>query len=85
LLRRKTEGQRENGGGANVRKDKEEGGGNQPFTDIVDSFANGITAPTPRIYHQNAEKPQPRYSDDWAQDAFNVKVELAGTFKRGRA
>jgi hypothetical protein len=23
-----------------VRKDKEEGGGNQPFTDIVDSFAS---------------------------------------------
>ena len=40
-----------------VRKDNEQGGGNQPFTDIVDSFAAGITAPTPRIYHQNAEKP----------------------------
>jgi hypothetical protein len=73
-----------------VRKDKEEGGGNQPFTEIVDSFANGITAPTPRIYHQNAEKPQPRYSDDWADDVFNVKVEPAGmlarakTFQKGR-
>ena len=57
-----------------VRKD-DQGGGVEPFTPIADSFAGGITAPTPRIYHQNAEKPQPRYSDDWAQDAFNVKVE----------
>ena len=67
-----------------VRKDKEEGGGNQPFTDIVDSFANGITAPTPRIYHQNAEKPQPRYSDDWANVAFNPNSIPAGTFQKGR-
>ena len=67
-----------------VRNDKEEGGGNQPFTDIVDSFAAGITAPTPRIYHQNAEKPQPRYSDGWAQVAFNPKSEPAGTFQKGR-
>jgi hypothetical protein len=64
---------------------KEDGGGNQPFTDVADSFAGGIVAPTPRIYHQNAEKPQPRYSDGWAQDAFNIKVEPAGTFKKGRA
>ena len=40
-----------------VRKDNESGGGNQPFTDIVDSFAGGIVAPTPFKYHQNAECP----------------------------
>jgi hypothetical protein len=68
-----------------VRKDKEEGGGNQPFTPIADSFANGVTAPTPRIRHQDAQPPQLRYSDDWAKAAFNVKAELAGTFKKGRA
>ena len=67
-----------------VRKDNEEGGGNQPFTDIVDSFANGVTAPTPFKYHQNAEKPQPRYSDDWANVAFNPKSIPAGTFQKGR-
>jgi hypothetical protein len=67
-----------------VRKDKEQGGGNQPFSDVADSFAAGITAPTPRIYHQNAERPQARYSDDWANAAFNIKVEPAGTFKKGR-
>jgi hypothetical protein len=68
-----------------VRKDNEQGGGNQPFTDVADSFAGGITAPTPRIRHQDAAPPCPRYGDDWAKDAFNVKVEPAGTFKKGRA
>jgi hypothetical protein len=66
-----------------VRKDNE-GGGNQPFTDVADSFAGGIVAPTPRKYHQNAERPQPRYSDDWAKVAFNPKSEPAGTFQKGR-
>jgi hypothetical protein len=60
------------------------GGGNQPFTPIADSFAGGITQPTPRIYHQNAEKPQPRYSDDWASVAFNPKSIPAGTFDKNR-
>ena len=66
-----------------VRKD-DQGGGVEPFTPIADSFGGGIVAPTPRIYHQNAEKPQPRFSDRWAQDAFNVKAEPAGTFEKGR-
>ena len=67
-----------------VRKDNEQGGGNQPFTDVADSFAGGIVAPTPRKYHQNAEKPCPRYSDDWANVAFNPNSIPAGTFQKGR-
>ena len=66
-----------------VRKD-DQGGGVEPFTPIADSFAGGITAPTPRIYHQDAEKPQPRYSDDWANVAFNPKSIPAGTFDKNR-
>ena len=67
-----------------MAKNLEDGGGVEPFTPIADSFAGGITAPTPRIRHQDAQPPQPRYSDDWANKAFNIKVEPAGTFKKGR-
>jgi hypothetical protein len=67
-----------------MAKNLEDGGGVEPFTPIADSFGGGITAPTPRKYQQDAEKPQPRYSDGWAQDAFNVKAEPAGTFEKGR-
>ena len=66
-----------------IRKD-DQGGGVEPFTPIADSFAGGITAPTPRIYHQDAEKPQPRYSDDWANVAFNPKSIPAETFDKNR-
>jgi hypothetical protein len=67
-----------------MAKNLEDGGGVEPFTPIADSFGGGIVAPTPRKYHQNAEKPQPRYSDDWAQDAFNPKSIPAGTFDKNR-
>jgi hypothetical protein len=67
-----------------MAKNLEDGGGVEPFTPIADSFGGGVVAPTPFKYHQNAEKPQPRYSDDWANVAFNPKSEPAGTFQKGR-
>jgi hypothetical protein len=67
-----------------MAKNLEDGGGVEPFTPVADSFAGGITAPTPRIYHQDAERPQPRYSDDWAKVAFNPNSIPAGTFDKNR-
>jgi hypothetical protein len=67
-----------------MAKNLEDGGGVEPFTPIADSFGGGIVAPTPRKYHQNAEKPQPRYSDDWANAAFNVKVSAPLGFDKSR-
>ena len=68
-----------------VRKDKEDGGGVEPFTPIADSFGGGIVAPRRRVVDcQDCKKPQPEYSDERANAEFNVKSEPAGTFQKGR-
>jgi hypothetical protein len=44
-------------------------------TKDLDRFCGGVTAPTPRFQkqHPNSEPPQPRYGDEWAAEAFNIR------------
>jgi hypothetical protein len=40
----------------------------------LDRFCGGITAPRkPAVYNPDGERPQPHYSDSWADVSFNIK------------
>ena len=59
---------RKDGGGPH---NKEDGGQSQYW----DGFTGGITAPTPRFKNPDAQPPQPRYGDAWANSSQGFAVK----------
>jgi len=49
-----------------------------------DGFTGGLTAKTPRFKCQDNEPPCPRYGDDWADAAFNIKVKAPLGFDKSK-
>ena len=63
-----------------------QGGGEQPFSPGVGRVAGGLTQIDRAPLKGIPQPPKcPRYGDTWAETAFNIKVEPAGTIKKGRA